>query len=67
MKIRVLQLGRRVIDHDAPQGATIESVLAEAAIDTRGMDVHVNGEAAEPNRVLLHDDVLTVIPRIKGG
>lgn len=56
-----------MIDHDAPQGATIESVLAEAAIDTRGMDVHVNGEAAEPNRVLLHDDVLTVIPRIKGG
>jgi molybdopterin converting factor small subunit len=69
MRVRVLQLGRRVLDHQARSGATLEGVLAEVglAIGQAGVDVRVNGADAKPDRPLRDGDVVTLIPRIKGG
>jgi sulfur carrier protein ThiS len=67
MRVRVLQLGRQVIDHTPAEGATLQSVLHQVDITAHGMDVRVNGATAEPTAVLRDGDVVTVIPRIKGG
>jgi sulfur carrier protein ThiS len=67
MRVRVLQLGRQVIDHTPTEGATVQSVLQQVGITDRGMDVRVNGATAEATTVLQDNDVVTVIPRIKGG
>jgi sulfur carrier protein ThiS len=67
MRVRVLQLGRRVVDYAAQEGATVGVVLEQVGIGGPGMDVRVNGATAESTSVLHNDDVITVIPRIKGG
>jgi molybdopterin converting factor small subunit len=67
VRVRVLQLGRQVIDHAPKEGATVESVLLDVGILTAGMDVRVNGATAEAGTLLHDHDVVTVIPRIKGG
>jgi sulfur carrier protein ThiS len=69
VRVRILQLGRRVLDHQAVAGTTLAGVLAEVGLSSApaGLDVRVNGAPAEPGRVLAEGDVVTLIPRIKGG
>ena len=68
MKVRILQLGRKVLDYEGKEGATLEAVLAEAGVSVaQGMDVRVNSQPAELDALLRQGDVVTVIPRIKGG
>jgi sulfur carrier protein ThiS len=69
MHVRILQLGRRVIDHTTPPGTALDAALAQAGFDpsTAGVDVRVNGARAAANQVLHDGDVVTLVPRIKGG
>ena len=69
MRIRILQLGRRVVEHTAEPGATLAGVLENAGFGAAppGLDVRVNGATADGTRPLRDGDVVTLIPRIKGG
>lgn len=45
---------------------TVEEALKQAAVKTKG-EVRVNNQPAEPTDTLKPDDLVTVVPRIKGG
>jgi molybdopterin converting factor small subunit len=64
----VLQLGRRVLSHVGPPGLTVQATLdAVGLAAATGLDVRVNGTPAGGEAVLRDGDVVTLIPRIKGG
>ncbi len=66
--VRVLQLGRRVVDVDTKPGQEVMDVLRAAGLnETKGMDLRVNGRTPEAGYTVRDGDVVTVIPRIKGG
>ncbi|HEX6513730.1 MAG TPA: hypothetical protein VF157_15610 [Chloroflexota bacterium] len=68
MKVRVLQLGRKVMDYEGPDGATLSTTLEALSIAAgQGMDLRVNSQPATLETILHESDVVTVIPRIKGG
>jgi sulfur carrier protein ThiS len=60
-------LGRQVIDYAGEEGVTVGAVLEQVGIAAHGMDLRVNGDHVDDNTVLRNADVVTVIPRIKGG
>jgi molybdopterin converting factor small subunit len=65
--VRVVVLGRSVRRLAFRPGATLRDVLDDAAIDTAGRDLHVNGRPADLNAVIGDGDLVTVIPRVRGG
>jgi molybdopterin converting factor small subunit len=68
IRVRVLQLGRRVMQHTGAPGITIERLLEEVGLTAApGLDVRVNGRSAPLENTLNDGDVVTLIPRIKGG
>jgi molybdopterin converting factor small subunit len=68
IRVRILQLGRQVIDHRAKAGQTVGAALGATGIEVgAGMDLRVNGVAADGETPLRDGDVVTIIPRIKGG
>lgn len=68
VRVRILQLGRRVIDHTGRPGLTVGSTIEAVGITAaEGMDLRVNGAPAEDATPLRNGDVVTIIPRIKGG
>jgi molybdopterin converting factor small subunit len=68
MRVRILQLGRQVIDYRGQPGQTVAEALAATNLQIgSGMDIRVNGAAAEGATPLHDGDVVTIIPRIKGG
>ena len=68
IRVRILQLGRRVVDHVSAPGEPLAHVLQEAGFgELRGMDVRVNGSPADFGQPRRDGDVVTIIPRIKGG
>ena len=68
MKVRILQLGRKVLDYEGQAGATLEAVLGAFNVTAgQGMDLRINSQPATLDSVLNEGDVVTIIPRIKGG
>jgi len=68
VKVRILQLGRMVLDYEGQAGATLEAVLGAVNVTAgQGMDLRINSQPATLDSVLNEGDVVTIIPRIKGG
>jgi molybdopterin converting factor small subunit len=68
VRVRVLQLGRRVLGHSGALGLTVQGTLDALGLSAAmGVDLRVNGRPADGERVLSDGDVVTLIPRIKGG
>ena len=68
VRVRILQLGRGVREHAGPPGLTLGAALGAVGLaGATGLDVRVNGAPAEGDTVLRDGDVVTLIPRIKGG
>lgn len=68
IRVRILQLGRQVIDHRGQAGQTVAEALAVTDLHIGpGMDLRVNGEPAGGDTPLRDGDVVTIVPRIKGG
>jgi molybdopterin converting factor small subunit len=66
--VRVLQLGRRVLTHAGATGLTVQGTLDALGLSAAtGTDVRVNGRPATGDSPLADGDVVTLIPRIKGG
>lgn len=68
IRVRILQLGRQVIDHRGHIGQTVAEALTATGLQIGpGMDLRVNGAPADGDSPLRDGDVVTIIPRIKGG
>lgn len=67
IKVRLVQLGRGVIDCEVAAGSTVHGVLSSNGVPLEGMEVRVNGSGAELGRALSEGDLITVVPLIKGG
>ena len=64
--VRVARLGDSVREIEVAEGATLQEVLASLAIPT-GADVRLNGKSAQAHDILHMGDLITVVPRIRGG
>lgn len=65
--VRVVVLGRSVRRVVCPAGSTLARLLELSGVETAGRDVNVNGRPAEPSSTLADGDLVTVIPRVRGG
>jgi hypothetical protein len=65
--VRVVVLGRSVRRVPVVPGTSLGVLLEEADIDAGGRDLHVNGRAADLDTPVSPGDLVTVIPRIRGG
>lgn len=65
--IRAIVLGQAVHWIDLASGSTLVGALERAGIEVAGRDVHLNGHPTDLEATLSHDDVITVIPRVRGG
>jgi sulfur carrier protein ThiS len=67
IEIRVVVLGRSVRRLPCAPGTPLAALLESAGIEVGGRDVHVNGHPGAPDQPLADGDLVTVIPRIRGG
>lgn len=67
ISVRIVQLGRGVFPYEGEAGATVEQALSAASVPTAHMEVRVGGRRSELTDELHDGDLVTVIPRIRGG
>jgi hypothetical protein len=67
IKVKIVQLGKGVLHWDLEDHTRVEASLTKLGITGGGMDLHVNGRPPQPAQELLDGDLVTIIPRIKGG
>jgi molybdopterin converting factor small subunit len=67
IRVRIVQLGKGIFEFGAEPGTTVAAGLARAGIDATRMEVRVRGRRTELDVPLEDGDLVTVIPRIKGG
>jgi sulfur carrier protein ThiS len=67
MDIRIVQLGKGIVRFAVRPGLTLADALAEVGIDAGGLDVRVNGKDVEATASLGPGDLVTLVPRVKGG
>ena len=67
IEIRVVVLGRAVMRVPCPEGTPLAALIEAAGIEVGGRDVHVNGRARSLDQPLEDGDLVTVIPRVRGG
>ncbi len=68
MKVKVLCLGRAAKEVELSEGATVEQAIAESGFPKESTySHHVNGHAALDSDVLQANDVVTLVPQVKGG
>jgi molybdopterin converting factor small subunit len=65
--VRIVQLGKRVFNYVADDGSTVGEGLAAAGIPVEHMEIRVRGVATTLDQALADGDLVTVIPKIKGG
>ena len=65
--VRVIILGQAIRWIDLPSVTTLGVALELAGVDVAGKDVHINGRPAALDMTLAHHDVVTAIPRVRGG
>jgi sulfur carrier protein ThiS len=63
--VKVAQLGAAVKEVMVPSGSSLEQVLDAAGVNASGFQVRVNGRT--PCGSIVNNDVITLVPAIKGG
>ena len=67
INVKIVQLGKGILQSHLDRDTTVEAALTKAGISGAGMDLHVNGRTPQPGQQLKEGDLVTIIPRIKGG
>ena len=65
--IRLIVLGRGVQVVTVPTGSSLGQTLGLAGIDPGSKDLRVNGREAQATDLVGAKDLITIIPRIRGG
>lgn len=67
MKVKILRLGHSAQQTDAPEGSTIQEVLAQVRVPSDGYSVSINGLGASLTAGVADGDVVTLVPKVEGG
>lgn len=67
INVKIVQLGKGVTNCEFGSPPTVAEVLEAQGIPMDGMDVRVNAESTPMERPLAEGDLVTIVPRIKGG
>jgi hypothetical protein len=67
VNVRIVQLGKGVLAYQAEEGATIQDALESAGVPIVSMEIRVGGHRVELTEPLKDGDLVTAIPRIRGG
>jgi hypothetical protein len=67
IKVKIVQLGKGVLHWDLEDPTPVKDSLVKLGITGVGMDLHVNGRPPQTGQKLQDGDLITIIPRIKGG
>jgi hypothetical protein len=67
IKVKIVQLGKGVLHWDLERPTPVEASWVKLGITGGGMDLHVNGRPPQAGQKLQDGDLVTIIPRIKGG
>ncbi len=64
--VKIVTLGKSTQEVRRDTPFTLDSLLTEIGVNG-GLEVRVNGQAAQGNRQLAHGDTVLLVPKIKGG
>lgn len=67
IKVKIVQLGKGVTNCEIGSPQTVAETLEAQGIPMDGMEVRVNAESIPLERQLADGDLVTIVPRIKGG
>ena len=68
VKVKILCLGRSAREVDLPEGSTVEQAIGESGFPKdSAYSRHINGHPSFDTDVLQANDVLTLVPQVKGG
>ena len=67
MLIKIARLGTAVSELAAVEGWTVSSALEASDLEVENEDIRVNNNAANEATVLHDGDIVTLVPKVKGG
>lgn len=65
--VKVAKLGSAVKEVALDSGATVADALNAADVDIEGAEIRVNGNPATEASAIKGGDIITLVPKIKGG
>lgn len=65
--VKIAKLGSKVVEVALADNATLAQALGLAEMDAEGFEPRVNGRPATDATVLANGDIVTLVPKIKGG
>jgi sulfur carrier protein ThiS len=67
MIVKVARLGSAVEELALADGATVQDALTAADLEADGDDIRVNQQTVSASHVLSDGDIVTLVPKVKGG
>ncbi len=68
VSVRIAQLGRDIVDLTLDKGTTRRQAITKAGLKIpEGLEVRVNNMGADLDEELQDGEIITLIPRIRGG
>jgi hypothetical protein len=67
VNVTILGLGTDAQKVVVNVGDSLAVCLAQAVLETEGMDLRVNGKAATKETIITKDAVVTAMPAVEGG
>lgn len=67
MLIKVARLGTAVQELALVDGSKVSDALAAADLDVENEDIRINNTTASQDSVLRDGDIVTLVPKVKGG
>lgn len=67
MLIKVARLGNQVEEVALSNGDTVQQALDAAGLTLDNEDIKVGSEVATTSRVLHNGEIVTIVPKVKGG
>jgi molybdopterin converting factor small subunit len=67
MLIKVARLGNAVTEVALTSGSTVESALTAADLAVDNEEIRVNNSSASLSQTLRDGDIVTLVPKVKGG
>ena len=67
MWVKVAKLGNKVEEVALHPGQSVIDAINISEIPAAGLNMRLNGEEVDPNTTVVDGDVITLVPKIKGG
>jgi molybdopterin converting factor small subunit len=67
MLVKVARLGTAVQELALTEGSNVQQALEAAGLEVENEDIRVNSNTASNTTVLREGDIVTLVPKVKGG